>query len=245
MTKTYAEQAKEQVEALFDGESTRNASYKAGFNACRLKVLTILAAQPTLPSAIDACTACGGTGKEPLPSQPPAPEPGDLVEKWHSESQVSRELAADSLARMRQGETLTYECSNGPTTDFRDLCATELAAWLPVHDAKVQREAEARGVKRAVDMVRDVFNTALCGHREAFDRAMKAALALIPGEPVPSQPPAPEPGKELVERAKAYWNVYEQRLGDEVDIADLAADFAKVQREATQARDREWCSELA
>src|SRR5208283_2853756 len=82
MTKTYAEQAKEQVEALFDGESTRNASYKAGFNACRLKVLTILAAQPTLPSAIDACTACGGTGKEPLPSQPPAPEPGkDLVER--------------------------------------------------------------------------------------------------------------------------------------------------------------------
>ena len=48
-------------------------------------------------------------------------------------------------------------------------------------------EAEAHGVKRAVDTVRDVFNTALCGHREAFDRAMKAALALISGEQ-----PAPE-----------------------------------------------------
>src|SRR5208283_2616685 len=182
MTKTYAEQAKEQVEALFDGESTRNASYKAGFNACRLKVLTILAAQPTLPSAIDACTACGGTGKEPLPSQPPAPEPGDLVEKWHSESQVSRELAADSLARMRQGETLTYECSNGPTTDFRDLCATELAAWLPVHDAKVQREAEARGGKRALEIA-DVG--CLTRHAQGTCKGCDAwayVRALIPGE---------------------------------------------------------------
>src|SRR5208283_596775 len=62
-------------------ERTLDALETADCRAAAREVLTreperLAAAQPTLPSAIDACTACGGTGKEPLPSQPPAPEPG-------------------------------------------------------------------------------------------------------------------------------------------------------------------------
>jgi hypothetical protein len=41
-----SDKLREAVEKLWDGDSTRNASYKAGFNACKLKVLELLAAQP-------------------------------------------------------------------------------------------------------------------------------------------------------------------------------------------------------
>src|SRR5208283_5205319 len=176
MTKTYAEQAKEQVEALFDGESTRNASYKAGFNACRLKVLTILAAQPTLPSAIDACTACGGTGKEPLPSQPPAPEPGkDLVER------AKQQLECNFATGPFKGDQTHTIFWNVLIDREKDALATFVA--------KVWRDAKVWGRDWAIEQFlatrrkeghfhKGFMHCPLC----EIEKEIAAIRALIPGE---------------------------------------------------------------
>ena len=83
-------------------ERTLDALETADCRAAAREVLTrelerLAAAQPTLPSAIDACTACGGTGKEPLPSQPPA---------THSESilAVAAQFALDAIIKWEDGE---------------------------------------------------------------------------------------------------------------------------------------------